>query len=276
MRDISTRGEAPRPGFREVMLPGLARDGGLYVPETWPQLDAGDDRGVFRPAVRRSRRRRDPALHRRLNLRSRSRPHGERSLWHVPPSRRRAADRSSSPNTIHPGAVPRPDAGLQGRGDAAAGAADGPCAGPRRAHAPSWSRPRAIPAAPRSTPFAAAARSIVVVLFPHGRISDVQRRMMTTARHANVRAGGIEGTFDDCQAIVKGLFNHHAFRDRCACRASTPSTGRGSSRRWSIISLPRWRWARRTEGRLHGADRQFRRLYRRLCCRSVSGCRSTG
>jgi len=54
----------------------------------------------------------------------------------------------------------------------------------------------------------------LVVLFPHGRISDVQRRMMTTTAAANVSAIAIEGTFDDCQAIVKGLFNHHAFRDR--------------------------------------------------------------
>ncbi len=54
----------------------------------------------------------------------------------------------------------------------------------------------------------------VVVLFPHGRISDVQRRMMTTAPDANVHALAIEGTFDDCQALVKAMFNHHAFRDR--------------------------------------------------------------
>jgi threonine synthase len=54
----------------------------------------------------------------------------------------------------------------------------------------------------------------VVVLFPHGRISEVQRRMMTTAPDANVHAIAIEGTFDDCQALVKAMFNHHAFRDR--------------------------------------------------------------
>jgi threonine synthase len=52
------------------------------------------------------------------------------------------------------------------------------------------------------------------VLFPHGRISEVQRRMMTTAANDNVHALAIEGTFDDCQAIVKGLFNHHTFRDQ--------------------------------------------------------------
>jgi threonine synthase len=54
----------------------------------------------------------------------------------------------------------------------------------------------------------------VIVLFPHGRISGVQRRMMTTADAPNIHTIAIEGTFDDCQAIVKGLFNHHAFRER--------------------------------------------------------------
>src|ERR1700724_2638710 len=54
----------------------------------------------------------------------------------------------------------------------------------------------------------------LVVLFPNGRISEVQRRMMTGVDDANVHAVAIDGTFDDCQAIVKAMFNHHAFRDR--------------------------------------------------------------
>jgi threonine synthase len=64
--------------------------------------------------------------------------------------------------------------------------------------------------------FSGRSRTDVFVLFPHGRVSDVQRRMMTTAEDDNVHALAIEGTFDDCQAIVKGLFNHHAFRDQVA------------------------------------------------------------
>src|SRR5436853_6818237 len=64
--------------------------------------------------------------------------------------------------------------------------------------------------------FRGRARADLFVLFPKGRISDVQRRMMTTATDDNVHALAIEGTFDDCQAIVKGLFNHQAFRDRVA------------------------------------------------------------
>jgi len=57
-------------------------------------------------------------------------------------------------------------------------------------------------------------RADVFVLYPHGRVSDVQRRMMTTANDPNVHALEIDGTFDDCQALVKGMFNHHGFRDR--------------------------------------------------------------
>jgi threonine synthase len=42
----------------------------------------------------------------------------------------------------------------------------------------------------------------------------VQRRMMTTPTDDNVHCIAVEGTFDDCQALVKAMFNHHAFRDR--------------------------------------------------------------
>jgi threonine synthase len=54
----------------------------------------------------------------------------------------------------------------------------------------------------------------VVVLFPDGRVSEVQRRMMTTSGHDNVHAVAVEGTFDDCQALVKAMFSHQMFRDR--------------------------------------------------------------
>ena len=62
--------------------------------------------------------------------------------------------------------------------------------------------------------FAERAQVDVVVLFPQGRVSDVQRRMMTTSGADNIHAVAIEGTFDDCQALVKAMFNHQAFRDR--------------------------------------------------------------
>ena len=59
----------------------------------------------------------------------------------------------------------------------------------------------------------------LVVLFPRGRISEVQRRMMTTAPETNVNALAIEGTFDDCQALVKAMFNDLPFRDRLSLAA---------------------------------------------------------
>jgi threonine synthase len=52
----------------------------------------------------------------------------------------------------------------------------------------------------------------LVILFPKGRISEVQRRQMTCAAEGNVHVLAIEGTFDDCQAIVKGMFGHERFR----------------------------------------------------------------
>ena len=52
MRYISTRGEAPALGFIDVTLAGLARDGGLYVPESWPRFPPEKDRRPFRPALR--------------------------------------------------------------------------------------------------------------------------------------------------------------------------------------------------------------------------------
>ncbi len=51
-------------------------------------------------------------------------------------------------------------------------------------------------------------------MFPKGRVSPVQQRMMTAIAEPNVNVLAIDGNFDDCQAIVKALFNDHAFRDR--------------------------------------------------------------
>jgi len=53
----------------------------------------------------------------------------------------------------------------------------------------------------------------VFILFPRGRVSEVQRRQMTTPEAANVHALAVEGDFDTCQALVKAMFNDHAFRD---------------------------------------------------------------
>jgi threonine synthase len=62
--------------------------------------------------------------------------------------------------------------------------------------------------------FRGSERVDVAILFPEGRVSDVQRRMMTTPKDGNVHAIAVKGNFDDCQTLVKGMFNDHAFRDR--------------------------------------------------------------
>jgi threonine synthase len=62
--------------------------------------------------------------------------------------------------------------------------------------------------------FRGSPRVDVAILFPEGRVSAVQRRMMTTPTEPNVHAISVHGTFDDCQALVKAMFNDHGFRDR--------------------------------------------------------------
>lgn len=53
----------------------------------------------------------------------------------------------------------------------------------------------------------------VFILYPEGRVSEVQRRQMTTPQESNVHALAVEGDFDDCQARVKDMFNDFEFRD---------------------------------------------------------------
>ena len=59
----------------------------------------------------------------------------------------------------------------------------------------------------------------IVILYPAGRTSDVQRRQMTTVGDDNVHAVAIDGTFDDCQDLVKAMFNDVAFRERMSLSA---------------------------------------------------------
>jgi threonine synthase len=62
--------------------------------------------------------------------------------------------------------------------------------------------------------FAGRDRTDIFILFPEGRVSPVQQRQMTTSTASNVHALAIKGNFDDCQDMVKAMFNHTAFRDQ--------------------------------------------------------------
>ena len=211
-RYISTRGEAPTLGFCDVMLTGLARDGGLYVPETWPQLSRETIAGFF------------------------GRPYWEVAVDVIKPfaaGEISDADLGRMANEAyatfrHPAVVPLNQIGPN---QFLLELFHGPTLAFKDVAMQLISRLMDHVLAKRSQrttivvatsgdtggaavdAFAGLDNVDLVVLFPNGRISDVQRRMMTTTGAANVHALAIEGTFDDCQAIVKAMFNHHRFRD---------------------------------------------------------------
>ena len=213
MQYISTRGEAPSLGFAEAMLAGLARDGGLYVPDAWPQLDAAAiaslaGRSYAEVAVEIVR------------------PFAENS---VSPADLARIAREAYGNFRHPAVAPLTQIGVN---TFMLELFHGPTLafkdlamqflGRLMDHVlTARGERRTIVVATSGDTGGAAVEAFrdrrqvdLVVLFPHGRISDVQRRMMTTSGAANVSAIAIDGTFDDCQAIVKGMFNHHSFRDQ--------------------------------------------------------------
>ena len=213
MRYISTRGEAPPLGFIDVTLAGLARDGGLYVPETWPQISPETIASFA------------------------GRPYAEVAVEVIRPFVGGAisdADLSRMAREAygtfrHPAVVPVSQLGAN---TFLLELFHGPTLAFKDVamqllarlmdHALSarGERTTVVVATSGDTGGAAVeafrgrSRADLFVLYPKGRVSDVQRLMMTTAPDDNVHALEIEGTFDDCQAIVKGLFNHHAFRDR--------------------------------------------------------------
>jgi threonine synthase len=213
VRYISTRGEAPALGFVDVTLAGLARDGGLYVPEAWPKLDATTISGfagrpyaeiavdVIRPFV-------DGAIEDFDLARMAREAYGAFRHPAVTPLVQIGGN-TFLLELFHGPTLAFKDLAMQllarlmdhvlakrGERSTIVVATSGDTGG------------AAVEA------FRGRSQVDVVVLFPNGRVSDVQRRMMTTVADDNVHALAIEGTFDDCQSIVKGLFNNHGFRDR--------------------------------------------------------------
>jgi threonine synthase len=213
VRYVSTRGEASPLGFVEVTLAGLARDGGLYVPAAWPQLDAETIAGLAgRPYAEVAADIIRPFV-------------GDAILEHDLARLTREAYGSFR----HPAVAPLAQFGVN---EFVLELFHGPTLAFKdlamqllgrlmdQALAARGERTTIVVATSGDTGGAAVeafrgrGRADLFVLFPRGRISDVQRRMMTTAPDDNVHALAIEGTFDDCQAIVKGMFNHAEFRDR--------------------------------------------------------------
>jgi len=213
VQHVSTRGEALPLGFAEVMLAGLARDGGLYVPEAWPRLEPQTIRAFAgRPyaeiAVEVIGRFTGDAIAEADLARMAREAYGTFRHPAVAPLVQLGVNNFAL-ELFHGPTLAFKDLAMQ----LLARLMDHVLAarGERRTIVVATSGDTGGAAVEA---FRDRAQVDVVVLFPNGRISDVQRRMITTAGGANVHALAIDGTFDDCQAIVKGLFNHAAFRDR--------------------------------------------------------------
>ena len=213
MRYISTRGSAPALSFEEAMLTGLARDGGLYVPEDIPTLgkdDIADMAGrsyeevafaVMRPFIGDTftgAEFRDliaaayaPFGHAaRAPLVQLAPNHFLLELFHGPT----LAFKDFAMQLI--GQMFQKALGRKGERVTIVGATSGDTGS------------AAIEA------FKGLDNVDVFILYPHGRVSEVQRRQMTTPAEANVHALAVDGDFDDCQARLKDMFNDFDFRDR--------------------------------------------------------------
>ncbi|WP_054005694.1 threonine synthase [Cypionkella psychrotolerans] len=212
MRYISTRGQAPVLNFSEAMMTGLARDGGLYVPEVVPALSKAEIAAmaglpyeeiafrVMRPYLGSTF---TDAEFKGLLAKAYA------GFGHAA----RAPLVQLGPNhflleLFHGPTLAFKDFAMQLIGQMM-----------QAALAKTGERVTIVGATSGDTGSAAmeAFRGLanvdLFILYPHGRVSDVQRRQMTTPSEANVYALAMDGDFDDCQARVKDMFNDFAFRD---------------------------------------------------------------
>jgi threonine synthase len=206
---ISTRGTAPRLSFNDTLLAGLAGDGGLYVPETWPTVrHAGTDT----PFAQRAAEIIAPFVGSDIDT------HALAAMCRAAYSSfrddlvaplREVGDNRWLLELFHGPTLAFKDVALQlvGRLFDHVLTARG-------------QRITVVGATSGDTGSAAidgvkhCANVSMVILYPQGRISEVQRRQMTTVQSPNVHTVGIDGSFDDCQDLVKAMFNDREFRDQ--------------------------------------------------------------
>jgi threonine synthase len=215
LKFISTRGEAPALSFEGALMAALAPDGGLFMPEDWPRLESDEIASLAGLDYA-------DAAHRVMS------PYlaGDPCLGDLESVLEEAYD-----GFHHPAVVPLSQLGPN---SFVLELFHGPTLAFKdlamqvvsrfmnRALLRKGARATVVGATSGDTGAAAieAFRGLdaidVFILHPKGRISDVQRRQMTTATEANVHDIALEGTFDDCQAIVKALFRDKALSNRLA------------------------------------------------------------
>jgi threonine synthase len=213
LKYVSTRGEAKPASFNEALIEGLARDGGLYVPESWPQISQAEIAGFLnKPYAEVALRVISPFVGADIPERDLKRMIGEAyaTFDHkdVTPLHRLSTGEYVL-ELFHGPTLAFKDVAMQliarlmdyvlaARNERCTivGATSGDTGGAA------------------TEAFRGRERIDLIFMFPKGRVSEVQRRMMTSITEPNVNVLAIDGNFDDCQAIVKALFNDHAFRDR--------------------------------------------------------------
>ncbi len=219
MRYISTRGAAPALGFEDVVLTGLARDGGLYIPERWSSVSPGDIRAfaganyadtayrIMRPYIEEACIG-DAALRTLIGE-----TYGVFDNAAVAPLRQLDSE-TWLLELFHGPTLAFKDFALQFLGRMF-----------EHILAKHDRRITIVGATSGDTGSAAIEACQgrenldIFMLHPAGRVSDVQRRQMTTVLAANVHNIAISGTFDDCQDLVKGMFNDQPFRDAMSLSA---------------------------------------------------------
>jgi threonine synthase len=215
---LSTRGQAPAASFAEVLLAGLAPDGGLYLPQAWPQF--GDaDLAAFagipyqEAAYRVLSRFTGPSFGEAELREAIAAAYSDFDAPAIAPLVE-IGDGQYLLELFHGPTLAFKDIALQVLGQLFS-----------RALAKRGGRATIVAATSGDTGSAAIAalgglpNIDVFVMHPKGRVSDVQRRQMTTSVHANVHNIALEGTFDDAQGIVKALFADTAFAQRVSLTA---------------------------------------------------------
>ncbi|MDB5439479.1 MAG: threonine synthase [Caulobacteraceae bacterium] len=211
MNYISTRGQAPAIGFLDAVLAGLAPDGGLYVPKAWPQFSAQKIAGFAglpyaRVAAEVIGAFADGEIPTADLEQMCEEAYASFAHPAVTPIRQLAPGRFLL-ELFHGPTLAFKDVAMQLLGRLYDYVLERRGAKVTIVCATSGDTGGAAVEA-----FRGLANVRIVTMFPKGRISEVQRRFMTTVGDANVANIEVDGTFDDCQAILKGLFADAQFQ----------------------------------------------------------------
>lgn len=213
LRYLSTRGEAAQLGFDDVLIAGLATDGGLYTPLAYPHVAPSDIAALAgRPYAEATARLIAPFLSETFSpdiLRAQTASAYSEFRHSAIAPLVQIGDNLFVLELFHGPTLAFKDLAMQ-------------LLGRMMNHLLEKRNLRATIVGATSGDTGAAAieafkgldRVDVFILFPHGRVSDVQRKQMTTVDDANVHTIALEGSFDDAQTILKRLFRDAAFRRR--------------------------------------------------------------